>query len=263
MLCGAGVSDKFGLIRLYPFNISTEAAVWDVVEVECERGEDTRPESWKIVKSQEAFRDQSSIVTKVGHVENSSEKHSILEACCLKSGTADPIDFLNEKRMSLAVIKPDSLVGNLGLNEAKTRLVTSADNYQDWVLTQDQFRYAPRLEWTSTQGKVHSQKIVAHEFFVGLQNFPTLPNSVWDIAQIYNPDFKKWLLLGNLNNYRTSWVVVHVHRLKFRNLNFILPFCVRPSGASADWPYLAQEGNNAKPAPPQMDLFTSTTFAMT
>lgn len=107
-MCAAGLSDSFGLVRVYPFNVETQARIWDVIEVDVEKNDkDTRLESWKIIGSKDNFREQQDGVFVVGRVSNKNERREILESCVLRSGETDPIDYLNERKMSLAVVVPE------------------------------------------------------------------------------------------------------------------------------------------------------------
>lgn len=249
-MCAIGLHKDLGLIRIYPIPALSKVPVWSFIEAELDRSSsDTRAESWKIVSD----------IYVSGGVTDPQCKRELLDRCELKSGVKDPVDFLNENRMSIGLIKAKAVCGSLKLNEAFDG-DDGACPFDDVVKCQGDFQFAPYLDWQSLQGKNHSQKIVSNEVHMGLIHYPQNPNCVFDNMRIYDPDFTKWILIGNQKDRRTSFVVVHVHRLKGKNDPvFTKTFCNPMLGTAEGWPYSRQGVGNAKPVEPQMDLFKSTT----
>jgi hypothetical protein len=64
--------------------------------------------------------------------------------------------------------------------------------------------------------------------------------------RIEDIDYTKWLLVGNTSQHRTTWVVVHVHRLKKTTEQPTLEGCSIADGKPSGWPYLPLEELRAR-----------------
>lgn len=259
-MCAIALTEDQGLIRIYPLNVSTQAKVWDYIEADVDRTpKDSRLESRRIEDRDWRAQD----VQVVGCIREPDQKRDILNACVLNSGSVDPITYQNQQTRSIALVKPvaGSISGVLKPNLNARRQIQTYADYQDWVLCQDQFPYCASLHWDSVQGSHHEQKIVAQEVFVGLMKNSGNPEQIWANMRIHDGDYDVWLLLGNLRNIRTAWVVVHVHRLKKNSATSrpITPGCLGiAAGKPNGWPYCEQEVKGANFAAGQLDLFSIT-----
>ncbi len=243
-MCAIGVSEELGLIRLYPLNVSDDRLikVWTKVRCKCVRSQkDNRNESWKVMESHVD-----------GLIESRTEKFELLDACILRSGAADPIDYQNKLRRSICVVK---VVGRLGGSiEARSdyehHLQTSADD--SWVKPQNAFPFKPYLHWTSSQGTQHKTHLVGQEVYYALLKNASSPFRIFENMSIGNPDYVHWIVLGNMKDRRNVWVAAHLHRLKV-DLQTRLPITAEDRESHA-WPYLTQEKCNAKKSSRQMQF---------
>jgi hypothetical protein len=251
-MCAIILTEELGFIRVYPIPAEKRFGVWNKVRVWLEKSKtDNRQESYKLTD----FEVYDSITDK-------EEKLDILDNCSIKSGTQDPIDFCNNRRSSVALIKvPPHTLGISISSRAPIPRPASEDEEYSWLLSQEDHWQKPYLEWVSEQGKEHRTHLVGREVYMGLQNNPTKPLAVYENMGITVPDFQHWLLLGNMKDRRNVWVGVHLHRQK-KQINGSIPlFSEIRNGKPDDWPYLKQEISNVPVVDNQPLLFT--TEAMT
>ncbi len=240
-MCAIGVSEELGLIRLYPLSVSDDRLlkVWSKVRVRSQK--DNRNESWKVMESH--FE---------GLIESRNEKIDLLDACILRSGTVDPIDYQNKHRRSICVVKVEGRLG--GSIEARPdyehHLQSSVND--SWVLPQNAFPFKPYLHWTSAQGAQHKTHLVGQEVYYALHRNANSPFRIFENMSIGNPDFVHWIVLGNMKDRRNVWVAAHLHRLK-ATMQPTLPFTVDDRKSDA-WPYLSQEKCNSQKSGRQMQF---------
>lgn len=240
-MCAILLSKEIGLFRVYPISGECRFPVWSNVQVELEEPKsDPRHESYHLTR----YEIKSTI--KDRHL-----KQDILESCVLGSGTHDPIDFQNAQRSSIVLVKASP--NSLGM----TLISQPAEDDGDWVMTQSKAPAIARLNWQSMQGGNHKNKIVSREVFEWVRRNPTSIGGLIDNLQIYNRDFEKWILLGNMKNQLNAWVVVHIHRLKKTSHHFTPSFCDPMRGSADDWPYLKQRESNVSVADDQLLMFTT------
>ncbi len=225
--CGIVLSDDHGLCRIFADydGAMDRISLWDRVSARVHvHAADQRAESWKL--------DDANVT---GKVCDSLEKRSILNACVLRCGNCDPIDFLDHSRRSIGVVRPVQVGMGYGME------VRDYDDSPDWVMTQSETPQKPYLSWASEAGKSHRHQICAHEGYEWLRRNQSRTSQLFDNMRITDIDWDKWLVVGNTKDRRNVWVVVHVHRLKkTTELPTLAGFSIadgRPSG----WPYLQHE----------------------
>lgn len=219
--CAIVLGDDHGLSRIYADfdGKMNRMRVWDVVECGVHiNSSDNRAESWKL--------DGVSVVSKV---KKSHEKRRILESCELACGDDDPIDYLNAGRRSVALIRQSVTGIGYGMD------VRKFDESPDWVTAQRETPQKPYVWWESSAGKKHHHQLCAHEAYEWLRKNPSKTSQLWSNLHIEDIEWTKWLLVGNTKDRRTSWVIVHVHRLLSKpDTVDILKDDARKDG----WPYL-------------------------
>lgn len=227
------VLGKTGLFRIYPIPGKISLPVWTRVEVKAKKGSDTREESWKLLTC-----------IKAGKISDGGEKRAILNRCVLKSGAQDPIDFQNEQKKSICVVSPKLIGGGILPQRAST------DN--SWVYSQDMAWNKPYLTWTSKQGKEHHSHIVSREAYQTIFNQQDKPYAYYNNVHIGDPDWDFWLIMGNIIQWKRTWVVVHLHRLK-KTTGLSTPhYCDLISGKPDAWPYSTQQNGNVPAAKGQL-----------
>ena len=245
-MCSIVLSDELGLIRLYPLSVTEnqDVKVWTRIRCTVMRSQkDNRTEAFRLVGNEIEVLDR---------IESSSSKSSILDSCHLKSGDKDPIDYQNDRKASICVVKAH---GRIGIS-MKSRDETERRNSEDedyWVMTQSEFPYKPYVSWTSYQGKTHETHLVAQEVYLGMQKNAANPSRVFDNMHALDPDYQHWMVLGNTKDRRNVWVMPHLHRLKKTSFVTTTSFLTN-DGESGSWPYSQQEEINAKYVSPQMQF---------
>ena len=243
--CAIVLDEVVGLARVFCDyrNGMDRLSLWDRCELLVQATpKDSRFESWKMLEAD---------IT--GHVDSKHERRAILDSCVRHTGEDDPIDLFNKERRSIAVVKPQQ--SNMGYGMG----IREFDESPDWITTQCETPQKPFLQWQSQQGKTHRQQVAAHEVYEWLRKNPSKHGGLWDNLQITNIDFDKWLLIGTASTHRTSWLVVHVHRLKKTTPPLIDSSSLIVDGKPSGWPYSRPEDVAAKRAEStgQQLLFTT------
>jgi hypothetical protein len=244
VMCAIALSEKHGIVRLYPLSVDAnrEIGIWSVVRVRARRStKDNRKESWRVLECEA-----------VKTIQNRDEKVDLLDACILKSGTVDPIAYQNEHKASICVVKSSEPLGFAMMPRSGSDL-TEFDPEETWIMTQDNYPFKPYLFWTSVQGSKHNTHLVAQEVYVGMTKNASCPSRVFEYMHLTDRDYEHWIVLGNMKDRRNVWVAPHVHRLKKTAFRMPLSFTTN-DGRSDGWPYLQQEAGNAKDAGPQMQF---------
>lgn len=107
-VCTVGFSRSNGLIRIYPVPPRTHMKRWNIVEVPLERNaQDTRLESWKIQGSKGEW-DRIAYKIKLNGKVAKDEQEVLLDELHRRFGQGC-VEDLNDKKMSLGMIKPQIL----------------------------------------------------------------------------------------------------------------------------------------------------------
>lgn len=248
--CCIAVTKELGLIRFFADykGLMSEASIWDECRIEIQRtGKDSRDESFKL-KS----------IEKIGKVTCPLQKRHILDGIVLESGCRDPIDYQNDRHCSIAVVKP--VLGSMGFSIENR----PQDEPSDWFVTSKDLLHRAHIKWTSPQGKQHYAHICAHEVMEGLRKNPSSPWVIFDYMRANDQDYDKWLVLGNMVRHRSTWIIVHVHRLKKTSQSSIATSSWIDGGENEGWPYLQREVRRARRVAfePQGYLFTMSDTGM-
>jgi hypothetical protein len=230
--CAIVLADDHGLCRIYAdFGpMMAKVSVWDRVSCAAHfTSKDSREESLRLDE-----------VDVVGKVESSREKRLILDSCALSCGNEDPIDYLNRMRRSIAIIRQSATGIGYGME------VRDFKESPDWVMAQCETPQKPYIWWRSEAGKKHEHQLCEHGAYEWLRNEPSKASQLWANMRIEDIDYTKWLLVGNTSQHRTTWVVVHVHRLKKTTEQPTLEGCLIADGKPSGWPYLPLEELRAR-----------------
>lgn len=235
VVCAIVLCDPpLGLVRLYPLRADDDLTVWTRIRCELERdpAKDARSESYRAVACEA-----------IGRVEDRSEKAAILDACVLRSATEDPVDFQNRRRRSIAVVRP-RILGGLVVAQEPDASKRDEAHEDGWLECQREMSMRPVVRWESEQGRTHEQTVVAQETNLWLTRNRQRAFQVFDNMRLLDAEYRHWLVLGNMRNRLSAWVVVHVHRLKKAGLSPPLAGLCAP--AAGDWPYGCQETENVR-----------------
>jgi len=252
--CAIAVSPHLGLIRIYPLHPfeNMDVKIWSVCDIEMEKHDkDTRDETYK-----------PSSIKSISKMDDREDRRLLLEKCSIGTGDIDPINFQNNEKKSIIVMKaPKEMGAAMPYRECDD----PDEETFGAIKCQRDFPYKPMISWTSLQGVNHETNIVGQEVYEYLRCNTQTPFRLFENLQISNPDYEKWLVLGTLVNRRNVWCCPHIHRIKKSVSGSIPLFLPMFDGVEGDWPYSKTGGRNVKPAGPQMEmnLFTSTIDTIT
>ena len=242
VMCAILVSEEIGLVRVFPLHVTKDydVKIWSVIECDgIHSQKDNRTESLRI-----------NSVRVIRHVESEVEKANLMNSCCLKTGTIDPLDYMNERKASIFVIRCPERVGAI-LEPRETVCVDHEIDEDDaWVTTQCEFPYKPYITWQSIQGVTHKTHLCGQEVYYAMMKNASTPFRVFENMRFGDPDYVHWLVMGNMNNRRTVWLAAHVHRQK-KTASVMTSNLLTFAGSSENWPYLQQEAINVRCVNPQ------------
>ena len=203
-VCSAGYSEEYGsLLRLYPLSRFYAPRRWHTYRVEIERNSrDRRMESFALRGERrvdhEGINRRSFI--EQGRIERSSiadvvERHSV-----------ESIEEANQKRLSLAFMKPERISLDFDYNPA------APDAPQLHLFAGDEpvatgskrFAYIPRLQFWDPEG-FHNLQLREWGSFEFLRKNP---EDLGGLKQNLKLNDDPVLLLGNHAQHRTSWLVI-------------------------------------------------------
>ena len=241
-MCSIVVSDELGLIRLYPLAVSEDKdiRIWSRISGQVRKSNtDQRAESFRVVD-----------VEPTGSIDDSRAKADLMNSCVLRSGYVDPIEFQNERRRSICIVKSESALGAELESRTEVDSEPAIDNEDAWVMTQADFPFKPYIKWRSVQGVSHRTHICSQEVYMGTKHNASSPFRIFENLHVGDADYEHWLILGNMRDRRNVWVIAHMHRQKkiasATNTNS-LTF----DGDERNWPYSQQEAINARTVEPQ------------
>lgn len=210
-VCSAGLEldddyEPQGLIRLYPFGLNNYPKRWSVSEVVA-------------VKHPRDSRTESYLPQSVLHLGELPRSEKAVVRVHLGQFAVSGIAEANAKKVSLAVIiKPGDPKFWLDPNDVEGE--PSYHLYQggEPLKSRQRFKYTPRLQYTSPDGK-RSRKghqVRDWQFYELMRKrHDVIDNLEYEdqvkyIGKPMNASEKSLLLIGNLANYRTSWVIISV-----------------------------------------------------
>lgn len=241
-MCSIVVSDELGLIRLYPLTVSgnKDIRIWSRIRGEVRKSNtDQRTESFRVVD-----------VEPIGSIDEPRAKSELMNSCVLRSGYVDPIEYQNQRRLSICVVKSEFALG--AELEARTEVDSEPviDSEDAWVMSQADFPFKPYIKWRSVQGTSHRTHICSQEVYMGMKHNASSPFRIFENLHVGDADYEHWLILGNMRDRRNVWVIAHMHRQKkiasATNISSLIF-----DGDEKNWPYSQQEEINARTVEPQ------------
>jgi hypothetical protein len=229
VMCAIAVSQSLGLIRIYPLSVKNDGdiSIWSIVRLSLLiSNTDNRKESYRVQEYEV-----------VGQLKSAAEKLDLMESCTLQSGNQDPIDYQNERRRSIAIVKS---VGPIGASLIARELVcdyAATSDDEGFVMTQADFPYKPYVMWTSKQGKSHTTHLVGQEVYMGMLHNQSTPFRIFENLRVGDRDYQHWMVLGNMKDRRNVWVAAHLHRQKKIAQRPMFTNLWITDGAESGWPY--------------------------
>jgi hypothetical protein len=209
-VCSAGCSAELrSLVRLYPLSRWQAPRRWTVNRVPVERKPtDSRRESFclKGNRSPETHARINGLFEGVGSIARPQR------AECLRPYMVKSIREANERRMSLAIVAPLG-VPVLHFDEAANapdspqRALFAADDNERQKLGAKRFAYQPRLRFCDEAGR-HDLQLRDWGCYEFMRKYGD--NRRHELFAAAHLDKNPVLLVGNMNNQRTAWLVISV-----------------------------------------------------
>lgn len=211
-VCSAGVSEELGgLVRIYPLARRNAPSRWTLNQVRLERNpKDNRRESWKLAgdRSPGAHEDINQVFMSHGSVPACRRRELLTRYVVSDLATA------NQRRMSLAVVHPQGIPRlrfdfNPNSPESPQLMLFDDEPRSEACAGARRFSYVPRLEFWDTCG-AHSLTLRDWGCFEFMRKHGDARR--FELADALHLDEQCSLLVGNLNQHRTAWLVISVLR---------------------------------------------------
>lgn len=208
-VCSAGWSSEYRkLIRIYPLARKNAPPRWSKSVVRLERNpKDSRDESWRLAgdrstASHESINLSFDVVEKRVGVDVQSEM--------VKRTLVDSLAQANTERLSLALVHPVAtprLFFDHNPTSPDSPALRLFDVGQEQAKGAKRFPYIPRLEFADEDG-THRLMLRDWGVFEFMRKHGSSRRHELEGALRLGPDSS--LLVGNLNNQRTAWIVISV-----------------------------------------------------
>lgn len=208
-VCSAGVSPELGkLVRIYPLARRNVPHRWHGYRVPLERNpKDSRPESFKVAgdRSPGAHEDINGLFEQVQGPVASAKRPALMRRYAVGS-----IKEANAKRLSLAIVHPDAIELTFDHNPDSPDSPQMAlfDTPGDTPSGAGRFPWMPRINFHDELGWNHLMLRDWGTFEFQRKNGGDYFRS--RLAGALHLDENSSLLVGNLNNQRTAWLVISV-----------------------------------------------------
>jgi hypothetical protein len=222
-VCVAGYSREIGFVRLYPTRIDSPLNVWNIVSVEVERNpKDSRLESWKFPDSRTGYEHINDYMDVQGDLPKQCRMELVDE---LRSGCVSEI---NEKRMSLGIVKPTILKPYLATNQMNHKSYTPLFAFIEHanISTKKDYPFEPRIEYKCGEDcmsrQSHDQQLLDWGCYRWMEDHPGREEQIWRNLHFGESDYLHYFLVGNQANQRTSYMVINVLRQKTKMVQMSL-----------------------------------------
>lgn len=216
-VCSAGYSETLrSLVRVYPLGRYDSPPRWSISTAKLERNpRDSRIESFKLAGDRspdQHWRINCSAFTVTGKVSE------LARAELLRKHVVPSIAEANAARLSLAVVHPSALEIEFDHNPASPESPELAlfDLPGEAPKGARRFPYIPRLRFADDKGehRLQLRDWGVYELMRKHNNLALMSESERRryVGQALHLDPSCSLLLGNLNNQRTAWLVISVMR---------------------------------------------------
>lgn len=213
-VCSAGYSAELNsFVRVYPLPMINPLRQRSVSTLELERNtQDARQESWRLRRE---FDDG-------GIVDVQTQQRPTEHVLgWLESRVAPSIAYLNERRLSLGVIRPKAMKPYFrdresGKTDDPSQLLLFED--LDVAFGADAIRSAPYLRFHDEAGG-HDLQVREWGCYEWLRKEPEKPWQVWENSHLTDDEREVFLFVGNMCHRRNVWLIISMFtRKKVRGL---------------------------------------------
>lgn len=211
-VCVAGWSRTLGFVRVYPTRLSSPLKQWSVVSVQVEKNpSDSRSESWKIVGSASEWERLDRNIRVIGTLDR--EGRTALIPTLVSGCVSD----LNDAHTSLGIVRPSAIRGYLSPREDVVHSVQTTLLGGSLPRTKVNYAMRPRVVYRCSacqSQQEHDQQIIEIGCYEWFRKNPGKEQQVFENLRLGDPNYEKFLLVGNQANHRTSYIVIGVIRWK-------------------------------------------------
>lgn len=228
--CVALYSKEEGFCRIYPVptDKSNKLCDWDIIDVlVVESNTDSRKKSYKIFNCENDWPNVK--IKKVGKL---TKKNALI---LLDSLATDSVKDIKSKKQNFGIINFNKLKFEVISTKKKeidsNQKLISDFNKKDYseigenLESQSDFPYTARLIYKckgqcdecNVKNKSHKQKIVewgAYVWMLKNSNNKDHCSKLYDNYHINDPNWKQWILIGNMKHHPQSYIVVKLIRFK-------------------------------------------------
>jgi len=217
-VCTVAFSKEHGLIRIYPVPPNSPMNHrWNVVSLPLERNtRDSRDESWKIQGSKTEWDSLSKKIKLEGKLKR-KEWVELIEYL-KKHHSYDCIEDINDKRLSLGIIIPKIIDKKL---EERTNVDTGFQTTlvnDNLFMTVGKYSVRPVISYSCpkcrTKKQQHNQGVLEWGVYEHLRDPRRDNDLVWDNLRLEDSGYDKAFLVGNMNRYRSKFLIISVFRYK-------------------------------------------------
>jgi hypothetical protein len=216
-VCTAGYSETHGLIRIYPIPPNANMNRWNIMEIPLERNpSDKRKESWKVQGSKNEWNHLSNKIKVVKKITSKAKQVNLIHRLCDEYGV-NCIQDLNKNRLSLGLIKPNILGHELAKRENYNSTIQTTLDYMTLFLTRKNYKSIPKIRYRCSDCKSknpHNQQVIEWGFYEWMRRYPDKLDGMWENAHIDDSSYDKIFLVGNQNQYKTSFLIISIFRFK-------------------------------------------------
>jgi hypothetical protein len=221
--CSIGLSPELGLIRIYPLP-PTGMKKWGIYELDVERNKrDSRKESWKL-SSYSRKENWTSFTDDVMFL-RMANKSKVLSY--LANYISPSISELNKERKSIGLIKADHIYGYWDVNK-KFVNTSQVGMFEDVELawfasyTKTTKQKESRVKFIDADGK-HDLQL--NEW--GLYEYQRKFGAKEDAFRFINKGNSNYLMVGNMHNYRSTWIGMTTFNLNVEESSLFNPLIIK------------------------------------
>lgn len=215
-VCTAGYSPTHGMIRIYPVPPNASMHRWNIVEVPLERNlKDTRLESWKVQGSKSEW-DRLANKIKVKRKLDREEWVALIDELHSKFGVGC-VEELNEKRLSLGLIKPETFEPRFEKRDKHDPSAQMSLFAKEPFLTIHNYDIQPRITYRCSSCRAknpHDQQVLEWGVYEWIRKNPDKKEQAWKNLHIGEPGYETSFLVGNMALHRTSFMIISIFRYK-------------------------------------------------
>ena len=214
-VCVAGYSPSLGhMVRLYPVRPDAGLHRWDIIRATVERNpQDSRAESWKLADSRGGWDGLNGQIRTVGKIAPGQRLALVSEM------TDGCVHAINDERRSLGIVQAGQI--------DRAYFTTNDQHYRphqagfpamadcQWVSTKRDYTREPRIAYhcAQCQGE-HDQKVLDWGAYEWMRKMPSDPDLYWHNLRLFDHAYDLFLVVGNQQNQRTSFLVIGIIPLK-------------------------------------------------